>query len=395
MAVEVDLGDTEETPEPAIAADTRDPDEFLAQNAFRIVYQTNNFFLPQIRDMIINREAINLNPEYQRRLRWTTSQKSKLIESLLLNIPVPPVFFYESDAARYEVMDGQQRLNTIRDFFAGDFALGGLSVLTPLNGLRYPKCPPRVKRTLDRASLSAIVLLMESESERPNEGKLSLTDIRRLVFDRLNTGGMKLNPQELRNAQNPGNFNQAVVDLSRFELFTEVFGIPAYTEQDPEDYYVNPERQKNGLYSSMKDCELILRFFALRNPANIRGSMKSMLDRAMESKMSEEQAATAIKDYKERFSFLYEIFDSKPFKLTSQSDKKERVSAAVYDASMVAIDELWNERDKIRADKPNIQISMQSAISDQDKYEILVGRGNTAEAVRYRISLMKNILLGG
>lgn len=133
-------------------------------------------------------------------------------------------------------MDGQQRLNTIRDFFSGAFALGGLSVLSPLNGLRYPKCPPRVKRTLDRASLSAIVLLMESESERPNEGKLSLTDIRRLVFDRLNTGGMKLNPQELRNAQNPGNFNQAVVDLSRFELFTEVFGIPAYTEKDPEDY---------------------------------------------------------------------------------------------------------------------------------------------------------------
>lgn len=53
MAVEVDLGDTEEISEPAIAADARDPDEFLAQNAFRIVYQTNNFFLPQIRDMII------------------------------------------------------------------------------------------------------------------------------------------------------------------------------------------------------------------------------------------------------------------------------------------------------------------------------------------------------
>lgn len=393
MAIEVELGDTEETPEPVLAADTRDPDEFLAQNAFRIVYQTNNFFLPQIRDMIVNREAINLNPEYQRRLRWTTSQKSKLIESLLLNIPVPPVFFYESDAARYEVMDGQQRLNTIRDFFAGAFALNGLSVLTPLNGLRYPKCPPRIKRTLDRASLSAIVLLMESESERPGEGKLSLTDIRRLVFDRLNTGGMKLNPQELRNAQNPGAFNQAVVDLSRFELFTKVFGIPAYTEKDPEDYYVNPERQKNGLYSSMKDCELILRFFALRDGANIRGSMKSMLDRAMEVKMTEEQAALAINDYRERFSFLYHLFDSKPFKLSSQKDEKERVSAAVYDASMVAMDHLWDRREQILEDKANVQKRMSGALSDAEKYEVLVGRGNTAEAVRARINLAQSILL--
>ncbi len=139
VTMEVDLGDTDEADEASVPEDARDPDEFLAQNAFRIVYQTNNFLLPQIRDMIEKREAINLHPEYQRRLRWTPTQKSRLIESLLLNIPVPPVFFYESDAARYEVMDGQQRLNTIRDFFAGGFALSGLKVLSPLNGLRYPK----------------------------------------------------------------------------------------------------------------------------------------------------------------------------------------------------------------------------------------------------------------
>lgn len=107
MNVEVDLGDPYEIDDVLLPEDKRDPDEFLAQNAFRIVYQTNNFLLPQIRDMIERREAINLHPEYQRRLRWNPTQKSRLIESLLLNIPVPPVFFYESEAARYEVMDGQ------------------------------------------------------------------------------------------------------------------------------------------------------------------------------------------------------------------------------------------------------------------------------------------------
>lgn len=393
MNMEIDLGDSEDTEDLPVATDTRDPDEFLAQNAFRIVYQTNNFLLPQIRDMIKNKEAINLHPEYQRRLRWTPTQKSKLIESLLLNIPVPPVFFYESDAARYEVMDGQQRLNTIRDFFEGGFALSGLRVLTPLNGLRYPKASPRVKRTLDRANLAAIVLLMESESERPNQGKLSLTDIRRLVFDRLNTGGMKLNAQELRNAQNPGPLNEAIVGLSRYDLFTKVFGIPAYTEENPEDYYVNPERQKNSLYKTMKDCELILRYFALKDEKNIRGSMKSMLDRAMDVKLNQAEADSATQEFKARFKFLYELFDSKPFVLRSQTDQKERVSAAVYDASMVALNKVWNQRDAIAADKARVVARMAAASSDADKYEVLVGRGNTAEAVKDRISLVQNVLV--
>ncbi|MCE8005985.1 DUF262 domain-containing protein [Aestuariivita sp.] len=392
MNVEIDLGDIDENDDTAVPADSRDPDEFLAQNAFRIVYQTNNFLLPQIRDMIEKREAINLHPEYQRRLRWSASQKSKLIESLLLNIPVPPVFFYESAAARYEVMDGQQRLNTIRDFFAGAFALSGLKVLTPLNGLRYPVAPPRVKRTLDRASLSAIVLLMESESERPTQGSLSLPDIRRLVFDRLNTGGMRLNAQELRNAQNPGPLNEAIVSLSRFDLFTEVFGIPAYTETDPEDYYTNPERQKNSLYRNMRDCELVLRYFALKEPENIRGSMRSMLDRAMDVKLTEAEAAEAIEEYRLRFSTLYEVFDGKPFLLVSETDQKQRVSAAVYDAAMVAMNTLWESREAIIEDKANVNRRMREANDDYDKYEILVGRGNTAETVRARISLLQDIL---
>ena len=140
-----DLEETEDDTAADAAAASLDPDEFFAKNAFRIVYQTNNFFLPQIRDLIDKGEVLNLRPEYQRRLRWSTPQKSRLIESLLLNIPIPPVFLYESDAARYEVMDGQQRLNAVREFIGGGFALSGLAVLKPLNRLRYIRCPPRIK----------------------------------------------------------------------------------------------------------------------------------------------------------------------------------------------------------------------------------------------------------
>lgn len=393
MTVEVLMGVSEENLE-ADAPETQhqDPDEFFAKNAFRIVYQTNNFFLPQIRDLIDKGEVINLRPEYQRRLRWSASQKSKLIESLLLNIPVPPVFLYESDAARYEVMDGQQRLNAVREFVAGDFALTTLTVLKPLNGLRYFRCPPRIKRALDRASLSAIVLLLESETDRTHGG-LRLTDIRRFIFDRLNTGGTKLNPQEIRNALNPGNLNKIIIDLTRFSLFTKVFNIPPYIESDPNEYYENRERQKNSLYSTMGDCQLILRYFALKDDQNIRGSMKSMLDRTMEQEISEVEAVALDTEFKERFTFLYDLFEGSPFTLPPDEQGRTRVSAAIYDSAMVAINDLWESRDAIQRDVPGIKNRMSEAFGNNTGMNILTGQGNTANAVRERIKLMRGIFL--
>lgn len=391
MSIEVVMGQSEEEPEVAGAEQaSQDPDEFFAKNAFRIVYQTNNFFLPQIRDLVDKGEVLNLRPEYQRRLRWSSAQKSKLIESLLLNIPVPPVFLYESDAARYEVMDGQQRLNAVREFVAGDFALTSLPVLKPLNGLRYNRCPPRIKRALDRANLSAIVLLLESEAGK-NQARLTLTDIRRFIFDRLNTGGIKLNPQEIRNALNPGPFNKAIIDLTRYDLFTAVFDIPPYVETDPNDYYENPQRQRNTLYATMGDCQLVLRYFALKDEANIRGSMKSMLDRAMEVQVSEAEAETLKQEFKERFAFLYELFEQKPFQMPPDDQGRSRVSAAVYDASMVAINDVWRQRAKILLDGVNVRLRMHQATQDESAMILLTGQGNTAQAVKDRIRLMRYI----
>jgi hypothetical protein len=393
MSVEVIMGEAEDNLENLTLDDPiTDPDEFFAKNAFRIVFQTNNFFLPQLKDLIDKGVVLNLRPEYQRRLRWTTVQKSKLIESLLLNIPVPPIFLYESDAARYEVMDGQQRLNAVKEFIAGDFALASLPVLTPLNNLRYSKCPPRIKRTLDRSSLSAVVLLLESGTEN-TQSRLTMTDIRRFIFDRLNTGGTKLNPQEIRNALNPGPFNSIIVELTRDSLFTQVFDIPAYVETDPNDYYENPQRQRNLLYSSMADCQLVLRYFALKDDENIRGSMKSILDRAMERQVTEAEANLLKQEYLDRFSFLYSIFDGKPFLLLPDEKGRQRVSAAIYDASMVAIDSLWNKRTEIERDVAGVRTRMVDAISDPAKLTILTGQGNTAKAVRERIKLMQSILI--
>ncbi len=394
MPLEVITGEDGESAEIEITGEQSDPDALFRNTAPRMVYQSNNFFLPQIHGMINNREVINLRPEYQRRLRWSTLQKSRLVESFLLNIPVPPIFLYENRAARYEVMDGQQRLNSIQEFLSGEFALTNLTVLQFLNGYHYSRLSSRIKRTLDRASLSAIVLLLESRPVNTSQG-LTLTDMHRFIFDRVNTGGTKLNSQEIRNAMNPGCFNDMLIDITRLPIFTKVFGIPPYENENPKTYYENSDRKENRLYSSMQDCELALRYFALKDKPNIRGSMKSMLDRAMMKKISTKEKEEWRLEYEERLKFLYKLFNRRPFLLPPKRGRRRgQLSAAIYDASMVAINNLWESRHKISIDKGGVRERMQKALGEEDTLTILTGRKNTAESIRNRVELMRMVFLG-
>jgi hypothetical protein len=389
--VEKQLDEGEEV--PSTANDHEDPDEFFAKNAFRVVYQTNNFLVPQLKELIQKGEIINLRPEYQRRLRWSTPNKSRLIESLLLNIPVPTLFLYEREEARYEVMDGQQRLNAVKEYLEGGFALSGLQILTPLNGLRYSKLPPRVKRAMDRASLSAIILLVESQTERQSAKDGSVLELRRFVFDRLNSGGTKLNAQELRNAIYPGHFNRTIVECARDRVFTDTFKIPPYTEPSPSEYYENPRRQKNKLYATMGDCQLVLRYFALVDPQNIRGSMKSMLDRAMEDRMqmSQEEASAARDEYIQTIHLAREIFGTDAFVLPPDQKGTRRLSAALYDATMVAVRHKWKRRSFMIANSACIRSALRRLLLDTNSLELLVGKKNTAQAVKDRITLLSSI----
>lgn len=180
----------------------------------RVTQERSDFLLPQILEWVRQKRWINIRPEYQRRLVWDRRKKSLFIESLLMNIPIPPVFLYEYDLSRYEVMDGQQRLNAVLEFYEGDLVLSGLTTWKALNGLTYSGCPPRIRRGLDRRRISANVLLAENIKK-----KTDADFIRRTVFERLNTGGQQLNAQELRNAVYSGPFNELLIELAGNRLF--------------------------------------------------------------------------------------------------------------------------------------------------------------------------------
>jgi hypothetical protein len=244
-------------------------EDLYQSSDYRVAQERSDFLIPQVLDFIKGNKWINLRPEYQRRLVWDKAKKSRFIESLLMNVPIPPVFLFEWELSRYEVMDGQQRLNAIVEFYENRFALSGLEKWSVLHGRKYADCPPTIQRGLDRRRISAVVLL--AESAPLGKGK---DDIRRLVFQRLNTGGLSLRPQELRNSLYSGPLNTLLIELAGNRLFDEIWEIPPY-EDHMRGTHIAAKLAANSLFKRMTDCEIVLRFFAFRNKERIKGSVRN------------------------------------------------------------------------------------------------------------------------
>ena len=175
-----------------------------------------------IRDRV-KRGSIKLDPEYQRRHRWSAETSSRLIESLILNIPIPVIFLsqdidvdeeVEDSTSRYTVIDGQQRLTAIYDFLSNNLELSGLETLSELNGLTYKSLPSFLIRRLEERTIKCLRI----DSTVDEQVKFD-------IFERLNTGSVKLESQELRNATARGPFNDAIKEWAKIKSFRKMLQI--------------------------------------------------------------------------------------------------------------------------------------------------------------------------
>lgn len=373
----------EEVLDGPVAVDD-DPASKYAHSQLRVVRETRDYQLEYIRHALKpGRELINIAPSYQRRLRWDLRKRSLLIESFLLNIPVPPIFLYEEDYNVFEVIDGRQRLDTIRSFLANDFALRGLEYWPELDDHRFNDIPKVLQSGLLRRSLQAVVLLAETRDSSA-EG----IDVRRVLFDRLNTGGEKLNPQELRNALYPGRLNQTLIQLARSDLFTDAWGIPRFTKSeldDPPALLVS-----NPLYAKLADAELVLRVFALRDALEHgrRGSLRRILDRYMaeNAEVSESERQAMMAEFNVSLRWLVDVFGDDLFRLPTG-----RLSRPLYDALMIARMSLPTSDTTVAAPDA-VRMRLAAALYDESQYEVLVGRGNTINSVVERVRLARSVI---
>ena len=141
------------------------PLEFWEEKQKELVTSVVDYNLGSLTDLVKS-GAIDLSPKYQRRYRWDIPRKSKLIESLLMNVPVPPIFLNEDTYGTYSVIDGKQRLTAISEFMSNDLILTGLEVFSDINGKRFSDLPSKFQSVIrTRPTLRAIIVLRQSDED--------------------------------------------------------------------------------------------------------------------------------------------------------------------------------------------------------------------------------------
>lgn len=379
--VEADDGESD-----GVAEGENEPATKYADSQLRVVRETKDWQLDYLQIALHpERSLIDLKPSYQRRDRWSRKKSSLLVESFIMNIPVPPIFLFEQDYNSYEVVDGRQRLEALRGFLNNEWSLTGMEFWGELDGCRFSNLPLVIQKGLMRRSLSAVILMAET-----NLSNTSTLDVRRVLFDRLNTGGVKLNPQELRNALYPGRLNILLHELAATELFTTSWGIPKHPPFYDPSMTPPPALIKNAMYAQMADTELVLRFFALREALEEGrgGALRTILDRYManNANLSDDLADSMKSGFNDSLSYLVTTFQGAPFTLPGS----RRRSRPLYDALMIAA-----SSDRVeRASSSDIRSAMARALADPEKYDVLVGRGNTVDAIRARVDLAQEVLKG-
>ncbi len=235
------------------AVDEQDSDsEFDANTSRKLLWQSRDLSIRELKSMSDDGDLI-LRPKYQRNFVASVQIASKLIESVLLDVPIPTIYLAEEHDSKLSVIDGQQRLTSFISFLNGNFPgevkpfkLSGLQVLKELNRKSFSELLDADKSKLRLASIHCITIKKES-----NE------DIKFEIFERLNTGATKLNEDELRNTVYRGEYIDLLAELSGDITLHKLIN--------------QTEKRNRFIYRG-----LILRFLAMseRSYLNFKPSMK-------------------------------------------------------------------------------------------------------------------------
>lgn len=271
-------------------------------------------------------EAELLKPELQRKYVWTKTEASRFIDSILLGLPVPSVFFAKEQNETMLIIDGFQRIMTVYDYvkgiFSGDGKVFKLSNTENINarwrGKAFAELDTEEQRRIRNTTIHAIIF--EQKHPKNDTGMFQ-------IFERINTGGRTLKAQEIRNCVYQGKCNDLLFELNKHNSWRKILGL------DVED-------------SRMADLELILRYFAMRD-LHIRseGELKQInLAKYLNQYMSDKTGSTEedISDMKQDFikmiDKVFELFGDKAFKnLKKESDNfASKINPAIFDAISVA-----------------------------------------------------------
>ena len=306
-------------------------------------------------------------PDFQRNYVWKQSQASRLIESFLMGLPVPAVFLYnEQKSQKYLVIDGQQRLRSIFNYFEGmykpttdkagtEFRLKGLNERSPFYERAFKALHEEDQRRLKNAVLRAFVV----QQLNPDDDTSMYH-----IFERLNTGGTLLANQEIRNCVYHGTFSDFLKKINRLSQWRTIIGRP------------QPDVRA-------RDSELILRFLATQDLAGYKEPMKDFLSKFMQKHRhdTEERLEQCRDLFQQTCQSVLDSLGKKPFHI------RQGLNAAVFDSVMRAFSKHLNDIPndiRERYDRLNQDEEFQkNTQGGTTKIPAVTGRVQKAEAVLF------------
>lgn len=304
-------------------------------------------------------------PPYQREDTWEDARKSRFIESLLMGLPIPFLFFWESpDTGKLEVVDGSQRLRTIQQFVLGDFKIGEVEKLTLLEGLRFRDLLEPRQRKIKNRSIRGIVLNEHADEETRFD-----------LFDRINTGSKVANNAEVRRGALVGPFLDLVIDLAKEDSFQS---LAPFSEQDKK----LRERE-----------ELVTRFFAYGDGlASYRDKVSPFLfeyAKRMNGVMTDTPSVVA--EYRDRFmntmAFVQRVFPYGFRRNERGNDTPRTRFEAIAIGSYLAL----KEKPSLSTETPDVNEWLQSEV-----FTKVIGSdgANVVSKLKRRLEFVRDKLLG-
>ncbi|MGE6753634.1 HNH endonuclease family protein [Rossellomorea sp. NPDC071047] len=302
-------------------AENNEADDRERDDETKLLWQAKDFSIREFQAMKQDGE-LDLQPEYQRKFVIDQKRASKLIESVMLDVPIPVIYLAEENDSTYSVIDGQQRLTTFISFLEGkfpngdDFSLSGLRVLKAYNRKTFSSLPKELQMKIKKTTIHTIIIKKESHQ-----------DIKFEIFERLNTGSIKLNEDEIRNTIFRGQYIKLLSELENNITL---------------DSLVRKENFKNRMiYRGM-----ILRFFALSEKTyiNYKPSMKQFCNKELRDNrfMPEEKYEEYKKKFINTIDLVNTVFGDKAFRRFIPGDSEDvngkwstsRINMALFDIQM-------------------------------------------------------------
>lgn len=330
----------------------------------RLHTETYDFSISTINNYL--NTGIIVIPQFQRGYVWSRSQASRLIESLVIQCPIPVLYFSQTSDEKLLAIDGNQRLNSIKLYLADGFALTGLTAYPELEGYKFSELDPRFQRHILNRTLRCITILKETHPQ-----------IKFDVFERLNTGAVLLTPQELRHGIYYGSLMEQIGVLAENKTLRQLTGL-------------NKDLR-------MKSEELVLRFLSLYEKyENYKFPLVAFLNSFAEKNRN--PGKEKIQEYTSVFNNalinVEALFGNSAFKLIGlQSKSRALINLALYDAEMVSLARLNPSKEDInRVNKDKLILDLMKLMNQDTFYKFVTASTSNENALKYRINEMTKVL---